>query len=305
MPRRAAAASLAAVIIGALLFGAPPAAAGPVEDEIGRLIHVPDDPQRIVALTPSLVEIVFALGLGGRVVGVTTWADHPPGASDRPKVGDYVSPNLEKIIALAPDLVLANREGNPPWVVEKLERAGVPVYVHWPRDPRSLPRSFVNIGRICGAPGRGRELAADLQAVVDDLDRRLKDVEPVSTLLVIGANPLVSVNRRTFHGRLLELVRADNVASDAPGNWPRLSLEFVISSQPSVIVVSSMERGGDLQAEIDYWRTLPGLGGAGGPRVVGISSDLIDRPGPRLGEGLRALARAVHPGLFRSEDGAK
>jgi len=284
-----------------MVFLTSPAWAAAVIDEIGRTVEVPDQPRRIIALTPSLTEIVFALGLGDKVVGATIWSDYPPPARRLPKVGAYIAPNLEQIAALAPDLVLANREGNPPWVVEKLAQAGIPVFVHWPDDPQRLPESFIRLGQVCGAPQAGAALAADLKRQYELISRKLAEAVPVPTLLVIGNQPLISVGRESFHGRLLDMVKAENIAARAPGPWPRLSLEYVVESQPQVIIVSTMERGQNLEKELTYWRGLPGFSNRIGFRVESISSDLIDRPGPRLGQGLKELARLVHPDFFGPE----
>jgi len=284
-----------------MVLVASPVWGATVMDEIGRRVEVPDQPQRIIALTPSLTEILFALGLGKKVVGATTWSDYPPAARRLPKVGAYVSPNLEQIAALAPDLVLANREGNPPWVVDKLAQADIPVFVHWPDVPQRLPESFVRIGQVCGAPQAGEVLAADLKKQYELVAQKLTKAVPVPTLLVIGNHPLISVGRESFHGRLLNMVKAENIAARAPGPWPRLSLEYVVESQPQVIIVSTMERGQNLEKELAYWRGLPGLAGRNGFRVESISSDLIDRPGPRLGQGLKELAGLVHPDFFGPE----
>lgn len=290
-----ASAALAALC---LVLTAGPAWTGTVTDEIGRAVNIPDNPGRIIALTPSLTEILFALGLGSKVVGATTWADYPPEGRKLPRVGAYVSPNLEQLVALAPDLVLVSREGNPPWVLDKLEEAGIPVYVHWPGDPIELPQSLARIGAACGVPERGRVLAEEMRARFETVMARLKGVRFVSTLMVIGNRPLVSVSPESFHGRLLTMVRARNVAGNARGRWPRLSLEYVLEAQPEVVVVSTMERGQNLERELKFWRELPGLAGRPGFRVAGVTSDLIDRPGPRLGLGLELLARIVHPGRF-------
>ncbi|MDY6852436.1 MAG: helical backbone metal receptor, partial [Thermodesulfobacteriota bacterium] len=227
-------------------------------DEIGRTVNLPDNPVRIIALTPSLTEILFALGLGSKVVGATTWADYPPEARGLPRVGAYISPNLEQVVALAPDMVLVNREGNPPWVLDKLEEAGIPVYVHWPGDPTELPKSLARISEACGVPERGRVLAGEMKAHFKTIMARLKGVRLVSTLMAIGSRPLVSVSPESFHGRLLTMVRARNVADGAGGRWPRLSLEYVLEAQPEVVVVSTMERGQNLERELKFWRELPG-----------------------------------------------
>lgn len=289
---------LAALCLLAVLAAAAPAHARTVRDEIGRSVRLQAVPQRIVALTPSLVEIVFGLGLGQRLVGATTWADYPAAARRVPRVGSYVSPNMELIVAAKPDLVLANREGNPTWVVDKLTEAGIPVYVTWPHDPLGLPDSLARLGALLGAPEAGARLASEMRASFRLVKQRLAGAKPVKTLLVLGSHPLVSVAPHSYSGRLLALAGARNVAPDGSGQWPRLDPEYVIGAAPEVVIVSSMERGQNLGQELDYWKRLPGLAGRPGYRVTHIISDIIDRPGPRLGRGLESLAALVHPERF-------
>ncbi len=269
-----------------------------VEDETGRRVRIPARPRRIVTLTPSLAEVVCALGLEDSLAGVSQWSDFPPAAALKPQVGSYVSPNLEAVLTLGADLALASRDGNPPWAVERLQRAGVPVYVTWPRHPLELAASLENLGAVCGRPDKGRQLAQELRRDMDSLRAALEGVAPPSALLVIGNRPLVCVGPETFSGRLLTLAGGRNLApADGPA-WPRLPLDFVVKSRPQVVILSTMGGGRDLQAELAWWRTLPGLAGQPGYRVERVSSDLIDRPGPRLGLGLRALAAALHPDIF-------
>ncbi|MBU1274311.1 MAG: ABC transporter substrate-binding protein [Proteobacteria bacterium] len=291
-----------AVCLALLLsLGVLPAQARQVTDEMGRRVEVPAEPKRFIGLTPSLTEVLFALGLGKRVVGGTTWADYPPAARDLPRVGPYVSPNLERILSLKPDLVLANKEGNPPWVVERLSALGVPVYVTVPVVPKDLPRSLERLGDLLGASQAGRRLAGQLKIEMAEVDQRLRGAKPRPTLLVIGSRPLVSVGRPTMNHRLLTMAGGRNIAEGINQRWPRLNLEYIIEAKPQVIILSTMERGQNLERDLAYWRALPGVGDRPGVRVEWVSSDLIDRPGPRLGQGLKDLAKLIHPERFAKE----
>jgi iron complex transport system substrate-binding protein len=277
-----------------------PAAARVVVDEIGRKVEVPDKPKRIIGLIASLTETLYALGLEKRVIGATTWADYPEAAKRLPQVGSYTSPNLERIVELAPDLVLATREGNPPWVVEKLTAAGIPVYVTAPTDPKGVPATLAKLGLVCGAEKQGQELARRLREQFAAVEKRLKDAPYTPTLLIIGSRPLVSVAKGTLSHELMVMAHAKNIAADAPGPWPRLSLEYVVEAKPQVVILSNMDRDQDLERELKFWRTMPGVGDLPGVRVVSIMSDLTDRPGPRLGLGLEALAKLIHPERFET-----
>jgi iron complex transport system substrate-binding protein len=301
--KRAVAIALIICLAGLAFAGA--ASARVVTDEMGRKVEVPDRPKRIIGLIASLVETVYALGLGERMAGATTWCDYPEAARKLPRVGSYTAPNLERIVELAPDLVLATRVGNPSWVVDKLTAAGIPVYVTVSQDPRKVPDSLAKLGLVCGAEKQGKELARRMREQFAAMEKRLKDAPLKPTLLIIGSRPLISVAKGTLNHELLVMAHAKNISGDTPGPWPRLSLEFVVQARPQVVILSTMERGQQLERELAFWRTMPGVGDRPGVRVVSINSDLTDRPGPRLGQGLEALARAVHPERFTADKPGK
>ena len=294
---------LAALFFILTLYSASWGGAGRFTDAVGREVLIKENPQRIICLTPSLSETCFALGLGDKIVGVSTWSDYPPAARKVQCIGDYISPNLELIAALKPDLVLADREGNPEWAVEQLERAGIPVFVVWSRNFSELERNFIILGDITGARARGKNLAADFRSRLNKIKNRLAGVEKTRVLMVIQNRPLVSVGDDTLHGLVLKTVGAINMAAGAPGRWPRLSPETVIASPPRVIVVTTMEKGSVLEQMLQYWRDMPGVGDHPNVRVEAIESDIIDRPGPRLAQGLEKLVRLIHPDLFAGEGG--
>jgi iron complex transport system substrate-binding protein len=293
------------LVFSLLALWAIPCSAVSVKDEIGRTVETPSKPERIVALTPSLVEVLFALDLGDKVVGATEWSDYPAQAKNIIRVGSYVSPSLEKIVALSPDLVLANREGNPPWLVEKLAQAKVPVYVTNPRDPVSLPQAMEKLGRVCGASEKGRELARALRLDFAKVREKVKGLEQVPTLLVVGSRPLITAGPGSYGAKLLAMAGGKSIAPKDSGVWPRLGMEYVVQARPRVVIISTMERGQNLERELLYWQNVPGLADMPGYRVEYVDSDLIDRPGPRLGKGLIKLADLVHPGLFSKKGETK
>jgi iron complex transport system substrate-binding protein len=292
--------AIALIICLAILTQTGAASARVVMDEMGRKVEVPEQPKRIIGLIASLVETVYALGLEERIVGATTWCDYPEAAKKLPRVGSYTAPNLERIVELAPDLVLATREGNPPWVVDKLTAAGIPVYVTSPKDPQQVPDSLAKLGLVCGAEEQGKQLARQMRAQYAAVAEKLKGAPMRPTLLIIGSRPLISAAKGTLNHELMVMAHALNISADAPGPWPRLSMEFVVQHKPQVVLLSTMERGQQLERDLAYWRTMPGVGDRPGVRVVSINSDFIHRPGPRLGTGLEALAKVVHPERFES-----
>jgi iron complex transport system substrate-binding protein len=262
---------------------------------VGRQISVDGVPHRIVSLAPSLTEILYFLGLGDRVVGVTRFSTYPPDAAAKPKVGSYVDLNTEQILSLSPDLVIGTADGNQRSVVDLLDRADIPVFVVNPRDIRQVIESVARIGEVCGIPDRARTLAAELSARVDGIADKVNALDRPLVFLQVNAKPIMTVNGNTFSSDLIRLAGGRNMAADEPIVYPRISREAVIQARPEVIVVSSMERGVRFEETRRQWLGLKMIPAASNGRVHLVDSDLIDRPSPRVVDGLEILARLIHP----------
>lgn len=264
-------------------------------DSLGREVILDKAPQRIVTLAPSLTEIVYFLGLGDRVVGVTEFSSYPPEARNKPKVGSYVNLNAERIIDLLPDLVIATADGNRPGVVELLEKAGIPVYVVNPRNTREVIETIAKIGRVCGIADKASSLVAGLSARVDRIAAKTAGLDKPLVFLQVNPKPIMTVNGKTFSSDLIRLAGGRNMADGEPISYPRISIEEVIRREPEIIFVSSMERGGEFEKVRQQWLHLKVIPAAKSDRVYLVDSDLIDRPSPRIIEGLEVLARLIHP----------
>lgn len=279
-----------------IAFGWAASAAGTsFTDSLGRELSLEGKPQRIVALAPSLTEIVFSLGLGDRLVGVTKFSSYPPEAEQKPKVGSYVNVNIEKIISLSPDLILGTVDGNQPEKVALLEQAGLPVFIVNPRTIREIIDTVATVGRLCGVSERATALADNLSSKVDEIVTRTESLPRPLVFLQINPKPIMSINRNTFLHDLIQLAGGRNMAADEPITYPRISIEEVIQRGPEVILVSSMERGGDFEAARQQWMRWPLIPAVRNNRVHLIDSDLMDRPAPRVIQGLEILARYIHP----------
>ncbi len=295
----------AALLCSAFLLVAGPARGGVFTDEAGREVRVPDAPRRIVSLAPSITEILFALGLGDRVVGVTEFSTHPPEAAAKPKVGSYIRLNAERILDLAPDLAVGTKDGNRLDLVRLLEDAGVAVYAVNPRSVEDMIRTVARLGTVCGVEARGEALAGELRARLARIVKGARKGPRPKVFLQINLRPIMSVNRNTLHHDVIRLAGGENITADHAVPYPRLSLEEVLQKAPEVILISSMERGGAFEeARRDWfqWKTLPAVQAG---RVHLIDSDLIDRPSPRVIRGLEAMAELLHPGTEEGREGAR
>lgn len=272
--------------------------AGPAKDQPGMQIPVPDDPCRVVSLAPSITEIVFALGKGDCLKGSTQHCDFPKEAESLPRVGSYRQPDMEKIVALKPDLCIATRDGNPPDVVQRLEAMGMRVYVVNPRNLDTVVDTVLEIGRLLNVGQRGQELADDMRTRIERVKARVAQADKrPGVFFQIGVVPIVSVGTNTFIHELITTAGGRNLA-EGPTPYPRFTREQVLALRPETIIITSMTRGqafGQVRDEWNQWGSLPAVQNQ---RVFIVESNLFDRPTPRLVEGLELLARLIHPELF-------
>ena len=268
------------------------------KDEVGREVVIPDVPTRIVSLAPNITEILYALSLGDRIVGVTEFSDYPRQAEQKPKVGTYVDFNIERIVALRPDLIIATYGGNPKPAVLRLEELGFAVYVTRVKSVEGMLNMIEHIGMITHT----RERAA---AIVNRLKKRIREVtdkvrhapRPI-VFLQISAKPLMTVGGGSFHDQVIELAGGRNLARASTVRYPKYSIEDVLHKEPDYILISTMEREGLFEQQKADWMRWQNIPAVLNDRICFINSDLIDRASPRIVDGIEELARLIHPELF-------
>ena len=288
------------IIIGVLVvLWASPSLCATFEDALGREISVPAPPKRLIALAPNLTEILFALGLGDRVVGVTNHCNYPPQARLKPRVGSYIHLNVEQIISLSPDLVIGTVDGNERYILDLLEQAHVKVFFVNPRDVRQAIETISTVGLVCGVPENARQLSGNLTLRVNRVVEVTSPRKRPLVFLQIHIQPIMTVSKNTVHHDLILLAGGDNMTADEPVTYPRISLEEVIRRKPEVILVSSMEREGRFEKARQDWLQWTSIPAVQKGKVHLIDSDLIDRPSPRVVDGLEIMARLLHPEVFK------
>lgn len=259
-------------------------------------------PQRIVSLAPSITEILFALGLEQKIVGVTDYCDYPPRARSLPKVGGFKGVNLEALLALQPDLVLATQDGNLARDLKRLSDLGLQVITYQPADLEQVLEEFEAIGQVTGQEHSAQELVTACRSKLQLVQTRLQGRKPVKVLFAYGREPLVLAGQGTFADDLIRLAGGINLAGDSALPYPRFSLEEVISRAPEVIVESAMGSETEAAAQAAAgWSRWPSLPAVRDHRIAVIPADLIARPGPRLFDGLLLMAKILHPSAFPEE----
>ncbi|HUU41354.1 MAG TPA: cobalamin-binding protein [Desulfatiglandales bacterium] len=267
------------------------------KDSLGRDVTLRSVPVRIVSLAPSITEMIYFLGLGDRLVGVTSFSSFPKEAQDKPKVGAYTDINIEKVISLNPDLAIATVDGNKKEDVEMLEEAGIQVYVINPRKVNQVLDALERLGEVCGVTDRVKTLVANLRERILRIGKAVENKGNPGVLLLINVKPFMGVNRNTIHNDLIRLAGGRNLTGDRSITYPKLNIEDIIRERPDIIIISSMERGRDFEKagkELFRWPVLPAVQKG---CVYSIDSDLIDRAAPRIVNGLEKMARLIHPEL--------
>ncbi len=288
-------------LVAAVFFaGAHPETAHTATDQLGREVQIPVQIRRIVSLAPSITEILFALGAGDRVKGVTRFSNFPPEAERLPKVGSYVHLDLEKIVALKPDLCIAVKDGNPKDVIDRLDHLGIPVYAVDPRNLQAVKETILEIGALLDVMLNARSLVREMDRRIRRVTSKTADVVHRPTVFFqIGISPIVSAGTDTFIHELIILSGGINLAQ-GPVPYPRFSREQILVLSPEVFIITSMARGAIFDRIRNEWRRWPQIPAVKKDRIHLIDSDLVDRASPRLVEGLEILARLIHPTLFRA-----
>jgi len=286
------------LIIISLLCFVLPASGGTMTDQAGRRVNMPKRPQRVVSLAPSITEIIFDLDRGDRLVGATEYSTYPPAAKKLPRVGSYVKLDLERIIALAPDLCLAIKDGNPVHTVKRIEDLGIPVYVIDPRDINGIIRVIREFGTILNADEEAKKTVASMEETINKIrDRVRKSTKRPRVFFQIDAAPIISAGNNTFINELITMAGGINVAAGV-NPYPRFSWEDVLRFAPEVVMVASMAGGHNPNELKKGWLRWPQVPAVKKKNIHVIDANLIDRPTPRLVEGLAAFARLIHPELF-------
>lgn len=265
-----------------------------ITDNLGRQIRIQPRPQRIISLAPSVTEMLFALGLNDQIVGVTSYCDFPEEAKTKEKVGDTLNPNLERLIALKPDLVVITTASQLERLSKQLSDQNIPVYVVDPKTVRDVAVAIEALGTATGKTEEGRKLQAEILDRINVVESRVAGLPKPKVLYVLQAAPLITVGRNTFITDLIRLAGGESITGDLETNYPQLSRETAIARAPEVIIAPS-SHGTELVKEEDLRKDFAVTPALKTNRIVRINPDWADRPGPRIVDGLEQLAAGLHP----------
>ena len=269
-----------------------------VVDHTGRAVTLTAAPRRIVSLVPGVTEILFAIGAQDALVGVTDFCDYPAEARRKARVGDMLAPNLETLVSLRPDVVVATRSGNREETFDQLKRLGLPVYlVDEPPSIADVLQLVGGLGRLTGRRDAAAAVAAGLERRITAVRERVAGRPHPRVLYVLWPEPLIVPGREAIVSELIQLAGGQSLTAGDADAWPRYSLEAAVAKSPEVILLANHGAGTGAIA-MDQWRGLTELPAVKAGRLRSVDGDLLHRYGPRVVDGLEQLARAIHPEAF-------
>ena len=273
---------------------------GTYTDDIGRAVAIDQVPQRIVSFGPSITEILFALGLEEKVVGVSNYCDYPEAATLKAKIGDAFNPSLERIVELEPDLVLTVKQEQ---LNMELDALGIKFMVLDPEDIDGILGDIELVGEITGTKKRAEELVKDMQDSISQVIALMEDVPEVRVFFIVDATDLTlpwTAGTGSFIDALITMAGGENIAAKAQGAWVQFSLEQIVSSDPEVIIIQTMIGGVPTisKEELEEHPVWGEMTAVKQGKICFIDGDLVSRPGPRIVRGSEEMAKIIHPELF-------
>ena len=290
---------LLSLLISTVVGCQPKFQPGTFTDDLGREVYLESIPQRIVSLAPSHTEILFALGLGDRVVGVTRYCNYPEEAKEIEQIGGFADPDLERIIALKPDLILAKGTLQKS-LVTKLEEREQTVFWLYPRSVNEILESFESIGKLTGTSVTAQQLRKEIEERIEKVEAKIKDIpeqDRPTIFRVMGLDPPGTIGGQSFQTDVYRLAGGRNIFADTDKDYFQLDLETLLELDPDIIVVCGEDED-EAKRMIKEQEGWEGLTAVKTDRIVVISCDLICRPSPRLAQTIEILAKEFHPELF-------
>ncbi len=272
-----------------------------IVDDLGREVNIERLPQRIISLAPSNTEILFALGLEDRIVGVTQFCNYPEAAKDKPRVAGYSTPDIEKVVSLEPDLILAESI-HEKTALSAMESVGLTVIVMSAKSLDTVLQDITLVGQITGKSKAAAQLVDEMRNRIEAITAKTESLAPEQrprVLYVIWHDPIWTMGSETFSNDLIQKAGGENIFADDFKKSRVVSLEAVIDRNPQVIIVSGMGATKDLiYNSIKTHPRLSTVEAMINGRVYQVDGDLVERPGPRIVDGLEQVAKFIQPEIF-------
>jgi iron complex transport system substrate-binding protein len=260
-----------------------------IADDLGRKIKIPEKVERVVSLAPNLTENIFAVGAGDRLVGVTIYCNYPEDAKKISKVGDTMTPNMETIIALKPQIVFVSTASQIETFTKTLESQNITVFVTNPKDLNGVLTNLRQLAEIFGTSEGTAILLNQLQERIGAVDEQVRDKPKVKTFVQISKEPLFTIGKESFLTEIIERAGGISVTKDVATPYPKLSKETALALNPDAIILSESP---DNTEPNDVFKNSTAVKNK---KVFKVNADLLSRPSPRIVDALEQIANALNP----------
>jgi iron complex transport system substrate-binding protein len=268
-----------------------------IEDQFGNKVTIEKKPEKIVSLAPSHTEILFSLGLGDKIVGVTSFCDYPEEAKTKEDIGSFKDINLEKIIELEPDLIIQYGQGEEE-SNSRLKEAGITILSYEPETVEQIIELINTLGKVADTSSEAEKVTKDMIDRRDSIVEKVQGAENVKVFYEIWHDPLMAAGPGSFMDELMTLAGGDNIAKDAEGEYPQFDVEQLIERDPEVYLSSN-----DMEEKtIESIKSRPGyenISAIKNDRIYLLDPNIVSRPGPRIIDALEIVAKSIHPELFK------
>jgi iron complex transport system substrate-binding protein len=269
-------------------------------DDAGRSLEFDKPPRRVITLAPNLTEFVYAVGAGDTLVGTMDTSNYPEQARRVPRIGDYQRLDVERILALKPDLILVWHHGNQGRELGQLEAAGLRLFYIEPKRIDDVASALLRVGALLGHEAQARRQAEELDGAFSVLRARYADASPVSVFFQVWSQPLMTLNSQSLTSDLMALCGGRNVFAGLAALAPQISIESVVAADPEVIF-GAREFGDEpplwrrepRRKAFEMWQRFPRMTAVKRGWVYTVPGDLVTRQGPRVISGARAMCAAL------------
>jgi iron complex transport system substrate-binding protein/vitamin B12 transport system substrate-binding protein len=255
-------------------------------DATGAKVTLSKPASRLVALSPSSVEVLYEIGAGDKIVATVEYADYPATAKKLPRVGNAFSVSIDAIVRYRPDLVIAWKSQAQDKVVERLRELGIPVYLTNPLKFEDIARDMESLGQLTGLQNIANKATAKYRAHLSDLRKRFSHRKPIKVFMQINELPIFTVNDKSHIGQIIKMCGGRNVFANASALAPQVSAEAVVRAAPQAIFVTLMQR-------FDMWLSWPTIPAVAKKALYALPDDIVSRTGPRLPEGIEVFCKKI------------
>ncbi|MFC5474659.1 cobalamin-binding protein [Paraherbaspirillum soli] len=283
-----------------VLFGLLPLAASAaisVHDDAGNTVVLQRPAQRIVTLAPHATELVFAAGGGERIVGAVDYSDYPPAARSIPRIGDSRQLDIERLIALKPDLLVLWLYDNSTHQLEQLRALGIPIFYSEPRKLAEIPDSVLRLGQLLGSEKIARKTAAELNQKLSNLANQYRARSPVRVFYQVWDRPLYTLNGQHIVSDAIRLCGGENIFAKLPAMAPSVSVESVLLENPEAVITGATHQ--QASSGLEIWKQYPALLAVRRGNLFVLDADLLSRAGPRMIDGAAALCQSLEQARSR------